>query len=186
MDEQRKDHSNPKTLLKGTAITNYRSITCLPMMWKILMAQIREQIYDLLISHKIFPNRQKGYHKRTRGTEELLYIDQHILNKSKTRWKNSVMALIEDKKAYNMVPQCWVLHCLKMFKTPNQIVQFIKKTMQTWRVELTAWRQSLAEIKIQRGIFQGDAQSPLLFVIAMMPLNHILRKCTARYKLSKS
>ena len=30
-----------------------------------------------------------------------------------------------------------------------------------------------------------DALSPLLFVIAMMPLNHILGKCTAEYKLSK-
>ena len=58
--------------------------------------------------------------------------------------------------------------------------------MQTWGVELTAGGQSLSEVKIQRGIFQGDALSPLLIVIAMMPLNHILRKCTARYKLSKS
>ena len=43
----------------------------------------------------------------------------------------------------------------------------------------------MAETKIQRGIFQGDAQSPLLFIIAMMPLNHKLRKCTAGYKLSR-
>ena len=39
------------------------------------------------------------------------------------------------------------------------------------------------ETKIQRGIFQGDALSPLL---AIMPLNHILRKCTAGYKFSRS
>ena len=58
--------------------------------------------------------------------------------------------------------------------------------MQTWRVELTAGGRSLAETKIQRGIFQGDALSPLLFIIAMMPLNHILRKFTAGYKLSRS
>ena len=57
--------------------------------------------------------------------------------------------------------------------------------MQNWRVELTAGRR-LAEAKILRGIFQGDALSPLLFIIAMMPLNHILRKCTAGYKLSRS
>ena len=56
--------------------------------------------------------------------------------------------------------------------------------MKTWRVELTAGGRSLAEAKIQRGIFQGDAQSPLL--IPMMPLNYILRKCTAGYKLSRS
>ena len=44
----------------------------------------------------------------------------------------------------------------------------------------------MAETKIQRGIFKGDALSPLLFIIAMMPLNHILRKYTAGYKLSRS
>ena len=58
--------------------------------------------------------------------------------------------------------------------------------MQTWKVELTAGGRSLAETKIQGGIFQGDALSPLLFIIAMMPLNPILRKCTAGYKLSRS
>ncbi len=50
-------------------------------------------------------------------------------------------------------------------------------------MELTAGGRSLAKTKIQRGIFQEDALSPLLFIIAMMPLNHILRKCTAGYKL---
>ena len=58
--------------------------------------------------------------------------------------------------------------------------------MKTWRVKLTAGEKSIAETKIQRGIFQGDALSPLLFIIAMMPLNHILRKCTAGYKITKS
>ena len=56
--------------------------------------------------------------------------------------------------------------------------------MQTWRVELTVGGRILAEAKIQRGIFQGDALSPLLFIIALMPLNHIHRKCSAGYKLS--
>ena len=58
--------------------------------------------------------------------------------------------------------------------------------MKNWRVELTAGGKGLAETKIQRGIFQGDAQLPLLFIIAIMPLNDIHRKCTARYKLSRS
>ena len=30
-------------------------------------------------------------------------------------------------------------------------------------------------MKIQRGIFKVDALAPLLFVLAMMPLNHIFR-----------
>ena len=96
------------------------------------------------------------------------------------------MAWIDNKKAYDMVLQSWILHCLKMYKIPDQVVQFIEKTMQTWKVELTAGGKSLAEVKIQKDIFQGDVPSSVRFMRAMMPLDHILRTCTAGYKLSKS
>ena len=58
--------------------------------------------------------------------------------------------------------------------------------MKTRRVELTARGKSLTEAKIQRDILQEDRQLSLLFIITMMPLNHILRQCTTTYKLSKS
>ena len=73
-----------------------------------------------------------------------------------------------------------------MYKISDEVINFIKKTMKTWKVVLTAGEKILAETKIQSGIFQGDALAPLLFVITMMQLNHILKKCTAGYKLSKS
>ena len=73
-----------------------------------------------------------------------------------------------------------------MYKISNAVKNFIEKTMKTWRVELTAGGRSLAEAKIQRGIFHGDALSLLLFIITMMPLNLILIKFTAGYKLSRS
>ena len=155
-------------------------------MWKILTAQIREEIYYSLTSRGLFPDEQKGYCKGSRGIAELFYIDQHILNESKTRRKNLAMAWIDYKKAYDMVPHSWITNSLKMYKISDEVKNFIDKNMKTWRVELITGGRRLAEAKIQRGIFQGDALSPLLFIIAMMPLNHILRKCTAGYKLSRS
>ena len=97
---------------KGTAPNNYRPITCLPMMWKILTVKIREEIYYSLTSRCLFPEEQKGGRKGPRGTAELLYIDQHILNESKTRRKNLAMAGIDYKKAYDMVPHSWIIKCL--------------------------------------------------------------------------
>ena len=62
-----------------------------------------------------------------------------------------------------------------MYKTSDEVINFIEKTMKNWRVELTTGGKSLAESKIQRGIIQGDALSPQLSIIAMMLLNQILK-----------
>ena len=147
-------------------------------MWEILTAQIGEEIYYLIIGLGLFSEEQKECHKGTRGTGKLLYIDQHILNESKTRRKNVAMACIDHKKSCYKVPQSWIIDCFKMYKISDEVIKFIEETMKNWRVEVTAGGKSLAEVKILRDVFQGDALSPWLFVIAMIPLNHILRKCT--------
>ena len=63
-----------------------------------------------------------------------------------------------------------------MDKISNKIINIITNAMENWRLELIAVSQTIAEVKIQRDIFQKVL--PLLFVIAMMTLNHVLRKCT--------
>ena len=48
------------------------------------------------------------------------------------------------------------------------------KAMKNWKVELTTGGKTLAEAKIQGGIFQGNAISPLLLVIPTMTFKHTL------------
>ena len=73
-----------------------------------------------------------------------------------------------------------------MYNISDEVIKFIEKTIKNWRVELTVGGKTNAEGKNQRGIYQGDALISLLFVIAMMPLNQRLGKCTGGYKLTKS
>ena len=182
MNDQRKTTLMQKDPIEGTVPNNYRAITFLPLMWKIPRAQIREGIYNSLIGRGLFSEELKGFGKWTRGTGELLYIDQHILNESKTGRKNLAMACIDYKTVYDMVLQSWVIKC----QISDEFINFTEKTMETLIVELKAGGISLTEANIQICIFQGDALSSLLFVIAMMPLNHVPRKCTSGYKLGKS
>ena len=114
---------------KGTAPNNYGPITCLPMIWKILTAQIREKIYYLLTSRGLFPDEQKGCRKGSGGTAELIYIDQHILNERKIRRKNLAIAWIDYKKAYDIVPHSCIINCLKMYKISHEVINFIEKSM---------------------------------------------------------
>ena len=100
------------------------------MMWKILTAQIREEIYHSLTRRALFPDEQKGCCKGSSGTAELLYKEKNILDESKTRRKNLAMAWIDYKKAYDMVPHSWKINSLKMYKIPNEVINLIDKTMK--------------------------------------------------------
>ena len=54
--------------------------------------------------------------------------------------------------------------------------------MKDWKTMLMANGEVLGEVEIRRGIFQGDSLSPLLFVVAMIPLTMLLRRETMGYK----
>merc|ERR1712100_203692 len=58
--------------------------------------------------------------------------------------------------------------------------------MVGWSTTLTSNGENLGDVDINRGIFQGDSLSPLLFVMAMIPLTTLLRKESMGYRFSKS
>ena len=39
------------------------------------------------------------------------------------------MVWIDYKKAYDMVLKSWTLHCLEIYKIPDEVVMFIEKIM---------------------------------------------------------
>ena len=119
----------------------------------------------------------------TKETDGLLY--QNILKEVKTRREKVAMTWIDNKKAYNMVSQSWIIECFKMYKISCKVLNFITKDIKNWKMELAAGGQTLAEVKLQRGIFQGVSFLLLLFVVTMMPLNYILKKCTVGNKFTK-
>ena len=58
--------------------------------------------------------------------------------------------------------------------------------MKAWRVDLTCNNQSLGGVDIKRGIFQGDALSPLLFALCLIPLTVILHMSESAYEFSSN
>ena len=82
---------------KGNAASNYRPITCLSLMWKLLTGVIVDQIYAHLDHEKLLPEEQKGCRKGSRGTNDLLCIDRAVIKEVKSRNKNLAVAWIDYK-----------------------------------------------------------------------------------------
>ena len=175
-----------KEVKKGSDVTNFRPITCLPLMWKILTGIVSESLYHHLESEKLLPEEQKGCRKQSRGTKDQLMIDKMVMKNCRRRLTNLCVAWIDYKKAYDMVPHSWILACLTMFKVADNIRNLIRKSTRSWTVELTSGGEMLGEVKIKRGIFQGDSLSPILFVLAMIPLSIVLNNMKAGYTLGRN
>ena len=146
---------------KGTVVTNYRPIACLPMMWKLLTGMIAEEIYVHLAQNGLLVDEQKGCRKVSRGTKDQLLIDKEILKNCRRRLTNLSMA--------------WILKCMDMVGVAGNVVTIIRNSMAKWKTVLTSGGKELGEVNIKRGIFQGDSLFPLLFVIMMLPLTLMLR-----------
>ena len=175
-----------KDVKKGSDVTNFRAITCLPLMWKILTGIVSESLYHHLENEKLLPEEQKGCRKQSRGTKDQLMIDKMVMKNCRRRLTNLCVAWIDYRKAYDMVPHSWILACLTMFNVADNIHNLIRKSLISWTVELTSGGEMLDEVKIKRGIFQGDSLSPLIFVLAMIPLSMVLKKMKAGYTLGRN
>ena len=153
------------------------------MKWNVLAVQIGEEIYYSLISRERLSEEQKGYCNQNKRNRRATIHWSTDTQRVKNETKKSSCSVDWLKKACDIVPQSWMIECLRVHKIFDEVIKVIENTMENWGMELTAREKSLAEAKVQSGINQGDALSPLLFITAMMPLNHIHRKRTGGYKL---
>ena len=174
------DHIDPKDPLEGTSPKQLQTHNLPTYDVENINSTNREEIFFLLTSRGLFPEEQKGCRKGSRGTVELLDLDQHILSESKTRRKILAMAWIDNKNVHDIVPQSLIINCLKMYKISDEVINFIEKNLESG---IDSRRKKLSWSKDQKRYIWRSALSPLLFIITMKPLNPILRKCTAGYKL---
>ena len=160
---------------KGTVASNYRPITCLPVMWKLFTGILSEYTYRHLESEDLLVNEQKGCRKKSRGTKDQLIIDKAVLRECRARKKDLAMAWVDYRKVYDMVPHSWIVRCLQLVGVAENTRKCLQKSMTQWRVELWFGPTSLGQVEIKRGIFQGDSLSPLIFVMCLVPITLVLR-----------
>ena len=164
---------------------NYRPITCLPTLYKILTSIITDRTYKHLDENELLPMEQKGCKKGSYGCKDQLLINKMILEHCRKMKRNLSTAWIDYRKAFDRVPHSWILKTMHMYKVSPTLINFLSHGMSTWKTTMilnySTGKIVTNPISIKNGIFQGDSLSPLLFCLALAPLSNLLNNTNMGY-----
>ena len=121
---------------QGNSVENFRPITCLPRMWKLLVGIISEDMHCFMENENLLPEEQKGCKRKSRGTKDQLLIDKTILKDCRKRRANLAVVWIDYRKTYDFVPHSWMIECLDMLGIADNVRSFLEKSMKKWKLLL--------------------------------------------------
>jgi len=159
---------------------NYRPITCLNSCYKIFTRILYSRMLDAVGPVLTDIVEQRGGKKGLSGCKENLLIDRCITQDAVQHKRNLSMAWIDYRKAYDTTSHELLLHLLQCLAIPPELATCIEHLMQLWRTKFSIRSGNntitTEPITFQRGVFQGDTLSPLLFCISLLPLSVSLRR----------
>ena len=100
---------------KENTAENYRLVTYLQLMCKLLIGMTAEQTYKYLVHEKLLPDEQNGCRRGIRGAKGNSFVDKTVLKDCRKRHTNLSMAWIDYKKVYDFVPDSWIIEYMKIF-----------------------------------------------------------------------
>ena len=87
------------------------------------------------------------------------------------------LSYIDFQKAYDNVNHAFMEELLNVSGFPFGIQMLIAEMMARWKIRLSyGAKKDAGEVRLTNGIIQGDAFSPLLFVLMIDPLIKILKR----------
>jgi hypothetical protein len=168
---------------------NYRPITCLPTLFKILTSVISSKLYAHLTENTILAPEQVGCHKGLRGCKELLIVDSVVSQQAKKEQRDISVGWVDYKKAFDSVLHSWLLRVHELYKIDSKVIKLLITCMTSWRTTLHIRTESSSyktdELPIRRGIFQGDSLSPFWFFLALNQLSRMLRSSGDGYIVNR-
>ena len=95
---------------------------------------------DFLDKNLLLPQEQKGCGRKSRRTNDLLFIDKMIMREVKMWEQNLSMAWIDYKKAYDMVPHSWIIDCLEAVGINEEILRLFGRKYEIMTSRIDKWR----------------------------------------------
>ncbi len=165
-----------KTQLDPKDLVNYRPISNLPFLSKILEKVISSQLYSFLEKNGICEEFQSGF-RPYHSTETALIRVTNDLLLSSNRGCISLLVLLDLSAAFDTIDHNILLNGLEHFVGISGSALAWFKSYLSDRHQFVAVNEEVSyRSQVQYGVPQGSVLGPLLFMLYMLPLGDIIRR----------
>lgn len=151
-------------------LKNYRPLSLLQIMYKVFSKVIINRI-DKIIELQL-NNNQAGF-RTGFSTLDHIHVLNMIIGKSKTYNFELCLLFIDFEKAFDSLSTDTLIEVLGHYGIDNYYIKLLKHLYSNSRAVYELENKTV-EIKIKRGVKQGDVSSPKLFIMALLYIFSIL------------
>ena len=157
-------------------MSNYRPITVLPILSKILERLVHTQIYSYLSENKILSQSQFGFRPKLSTSTALAFFTDSILDNA-DNGLITASVFLDLSKAFDTVDHNILLRKLKLIGLDSKSLNWFESYLSN-RLQKTSISNTLSSpLPVSVGVPQGSILGPLLFIIYVNEMPNIVKHC---------
>ena len=155
-------------------LNNYRGITLLSMLGKILVGVLNNRLIDLINKERILDENQGGFREGYRTTDHLFTLHALINHYIKVEKKELFLCFVDFRKAFDKVSHCILWMKLFKYGISGKFMTLVKSMYEQVKSCVKSRSGLTYYFKYKRGVRQGCLLSPVLFSLFLNDLQGYL------------
>ena len=172
-----------KPNLDKEILGNYRPVSHLSFLSKLIERIVKNRLMDHLSSYKLLNSFQSAYLKSHSTETALLSVHDHII-RAMSLQQITCLCLLDLSAAFDTIDHSILIHRLtSWFGINGSVLSWLKSYLsnRSFYVNLTGTKSSIFQLLY--GVPQGSVLGPLLFILYTTPLSHIISKSASNHHL---